>query len=395
VLKLERAEIETTADRFVLYFKPTVLAQYRAESHKYALKISDFEGKVELDSTHWEQLRDNQSDAERVSIRFGFRRHKSGEYFLAVFAPDFQEYSQGHVNRWRPYLVDATEMSPLPDMRFESWAMRHLLGSWEIENNVLDRLWERVRLINSLSREAFGTSLFASETNPSLHAPIAENTHAYEDSHREAYGLLVDGLNATAVTGLVARTNVTTDKIDKYTVQRLKRGFPAAKTLWSSLDTVSDERRKAAHSVRPPAKSFAAFETFCSDLEKVVTGLGELQLAMEQLLGAGGEDAMKRQDTISRIPESEGPAHPASDIVASRLGQLAGMTVEAVILSQRKNYEGCHRSELIEFRFTDGSAAYIEAHTNACNVSSVHGDFNPQEFNVSLYTHIVPPRTTT
>ncbi len=106
------------------------------------------------------------------------------------------------------------------------------------------------------------------------------------------------------------------------------------------------------------------------------------------------EDAMNRQDAIDRSPISEGPAHPASAKVVSRLEQLAGKTIEAVTLSQRKNYEGVHQSELIEIRFTDGSSVHIDSHTNAWNVSGAHGEFDPAEFNVCLYAHVVPARTT-
>jgi hypothetical protein len=265
-----QAEIEDVARQFVRYFKPTVLAQYRAESHKFKLTVSDFEGEVSLSESHSSPSDNAQRAAEHIGIRFGFRRHASGEYYLAVFAPDLAEHSRGHFERWLPYAVDPVEMSALPDLRFEGWAKRHLLGLWEVENNVLDRLYERVLVINSLTKEAFGAALFLSETNPHLHAPIAEHTHAYEDAHREAYGFLIDGLDSASVARLVKRTNTMTDKTDKYTVQRLNgvsqmsRLFGMRSRLWQrnggKQRTASDRKRRAS----ALSRRFAATWSKCS-----------------------------------------------------------------------------------------------------------------------------------
>jgi hypothetical protein len=389
-----QAEIEDVARQFVRYFKPTVLAQYRAESHKFKLTVSDFEGEVSLSESHSSPSDNAQRAAEHIGIRFGFRRHASGEYYLAVFAPDLAEHSRGHFERWLPYAVDPVEMSALPDLRFEGWAKRHLLGLWEVENNVLDRLYERVLVINSLTKEAFGAALFLSETNPHLHAPIAEHTHAYEDAHREAYGFLIDGLDSASIARLVKRANTMTDKTDKYTVQRLKRSFPNVTTLWDALEVVAAQRRKAAHRVRPEAQGFRAFEAFCGDLEQVLIGLSALQVELEMLFGTSGEDAMKRQRAVDSVPEVEGPPAQASSGCVSILQKAVGRTVASVTLSQRKNHRMAHRSELLQVTFTDGSALYLETGTNACNVAESHGDFPASEFDVYFHPHFVPPPTT-
>ena len=321
---------------FMAYFKPTVLAQYRAEPHKFRLDVADFEGKVELAGGYSESLKDDQRQTEGIDVRFGFRRHKSGEYYIAVFAPDLAEKSPAHVDRWRPFFIDAVEMSPLPDLRFESWAKRYLLGLWTVENNVLQRLMERVKVINSLTKEAFGKPLFLHENNPQLHAPIAENTHAYQDAHKEAYALLIDGLDKGVVGNLVARMNTPTAKSEKYTVKRLTLCFPNAAGLWAALEVVNLERGKASHNVRPPAEGFRAFEAFCDDMDKVVTGLGLLQTELESELGTMGEDAMSRQNKLNSIPESEGPPADAALLsIIPDLNKMVGRTVKLVTLLQR------------------------------------------------------------
>lgn len=384
-------DIEDLANRFVVYFKPAVLAQYRAESHKFKVELSDFEGKLDLQTNYWEELDETEIKAESVHIRFGFRRHSSGQYFVAVFGPDFKQYSKGHLDRWIPYHVEASEMSPLPDKRFEMWAERNLLGSWSVRLNYLEAIAGEIKLMNSISLEAFGIPLFLHEKNPSLHCPLVENTHAYQDAQKELYGYLVDGLNCNAVAEILRLTGTMSEKSDKFTRQRLQRAFPSNTVLWSALEVIERERRLATHKVRADAEKYAAFESFCNDLEAVQAGLTELRQGMERALGVSGERAEKRQEALKRTPKRGGPpADAALRVVLPLLRHMTGRTVESVDLYQRQSDPEMHESEVVEIEFTDGSVIYLDTGTNAYNVSGDHGDFLPSEFHVSFYPHMVP-----
>ncbi len=392
----EQSELERVSSKLVGYFKLAVLAQYRAEPHKYELRVSDYGGVVKLTDAYWESLNDSQSEAESIDLRYGFRQDRNGELHIAAFLPDLVRKSPGHVARWAPYEVPASEMMPLPDAKYEPWAMRILMGSWEVGANAMERIDRTVRGINALAMEAFAEPLFKDESNPHLHAPTAENTHAYEDAHREAYAYLVDGLNANVVSALVKRTGAATGKEDRYTLQRLKKCFPSATTLYGALDVVSEQRRKAAHGVRQPATSMLAFDQFRQDMEAVATGLSELQSGLETLFSTSAEDAMKRQSALNSVPEAEGSAQiSALTYAMPLLRQSVGRTVKSVELFQRRNEPRVHQSEVIKVTFTDGGVLYIEACTNIRNISAMHGDFDPQELDVSLCPHFVPPPPST
>jgi hypothetical protein len=74
------------------------------------------------------------------------------------------------------------------------WYRRYLEGHWNVENGPAFQLASEIKLINGLSREAVGRRLYAVD-EPYISYPAAQNTHRYEDAHRELYGVLIDGLD--------------------------------------------------------------------------------------------------------------------------------------------------------------------------------------------------------
>lgn len=385
-------EIERASKRFVAYFKPAVLAQYDTEPHKYRVERSDFDGEVSLTSEYWQTLTEAAIKTEDIRIRFGFRKLKSGEYCLAVFAHDFKQYSPGHLERWLPYTINEEELATPFDVRYENWAARTLLGSWEVDNNVLSRIKEHLTNINGVTSEAIGRPLFQSEANPHLRTPISENTHAYEDAHRELYAYLIDGLNKQAVLELKTRAGLPPTR-PGYTKDNLQAALPSISpsVLWSALDNVSDQRRKASHKVRPAAKPFNAFEKFIADLEDVEHGLSDLLNELSGQYGIDPEDAVRRQRRIMSHTKIAGPPCGAAHIAWDQLRQAEGRTVQRVDMGVRAHIDGVHESEVLHIHFTDGSLLSLEIHTNACNVSSDHGGFDPSEFHTNFYGEFVPP----
>lgn len=391
-LSSEQREQLVEMERTILaFFRPAVLAQYRAEPHRYELKASDFDGKVGLTEAYWHELHERGERNEGLSVRFGYRRLRSGEYGIATMVHDFRQYSEGHVARWRPYQVAPDDLEPLPDPRFESWAARNVFGSWDVENNLIQRIAETVRLINAATSEALGSPLFADDESPHVAAPASESDHAYQDAHGELYAYLLDGLEKDTIKALLARTGATKPKGESGTRKLLQAALPsmAASPLWAALARVSDERAKAAHNVRPRAAAFGAFEAFARDLEEIEAGMRELLAELERALKVNGEKAQKRREAEKWLPRIDRPMQNPLGAVA--FDRMVGRTIESVEYGLREAFEDAHGSDVVRIRFTDGSVIGFEAHSNACNVSSAHGDFSPSEFNTNFFAQFVPP----
>jgi len=158
------------------------------------------------------------------------------------------------------------------------WKARYLEGNWSVENGPRSHLEETVAIINALCLEVSGVerALFKFTNNPALNFPAAQNTHAYQDAHRELYSYIIDGLDKETIKRVAARRGLTLNVSSDKTLKALEKALPTlprGSVLQSALDKVSTERYRAGHNVRPPAQSFPAFEVFSNDLEAVVTGL--------------------------------------------------------------------------------------------------------------------------
>lgn len=387
----ERHQLSEMELRSLLFFRPAVLAQYRAEPHRYEVKASDFDGEVTLTNSYWEELHEQGKRDQGIRIRFGYRRLKSGEFGIAMMAHDFREYSEGHVQRWLPFRVDLADLEALPDPRFESWAARTLFGSWQVENNLIDRIAESIRLINAATFEALGGRLFTEDESPHVAAPASESDHAYQDAHRELYAYLLDGLDKRVIKDLLIRTGATAPKGENGTRKLLQAALPniSSSSLWTALAKVSDERGKAAHKVRPRAQSFGAFEAFAGDLDEIRLGMRELLEELERTLGVNANKAKRRYEAQAAIQRIDRPMQNIFGV--ADLDSIVGRTVAKIEKGLRENLDDAHRSDVVLIYFIDGSVLGLDTGTNACNVSSDHGDFPPSDFDVYFIAKFVPP----
>ncbi len=387
----QRMEIEDSEKPMLAYFQPSVLAQYRTEGHKYSVELTDFEGEVGLNPEYSGSLDDAQRSLEGINLKFGFRKLKSGDYCLAVFKYQFGQYSRGHIDRWLPHLIDSDQLAPLPDLRFERWAARYLYGSWEVENNVIQQIELLISEVNAITLEFNDTQLFQFSGNPHLHMPLAENDHAYQDSQKELYSLTIDGLNSETIDAIATSSGVTLNGSATKTRQRLERCLPNISTssLWKSLSNMSSQRRKATHKVRPRAKKFDAFEAFDKNLQELKEGLVELKVELQNLLGINAEKAVDRREALRHIQTIDRPM--VNSFGVAHMNRIIGRTVARVESGLRENFEEAHSSDVILIHFTDGSVLGLDTGTNACNVSSSHGDFPPSEFDVYFIAKYVPP----
>jgi hypothetical protein len=383
---------EAFYQRIVGYFDQQVLASYRNEPDKYILKTDHFEGRLQAVVDE-----DGVSvAADYIDIRFGYHTRTGGDLALAVFLPDLVDKSSAHIPRWAAYHLSNQELTAKPDKRFEMWKARYLEGSWNVENGPRSRLEETVAIINALCLEVSGVerALFKFASNPLLNFPAAQNTHAYQDAHKELYGYIIDGLDKETIKRIAALRGLTLNVSSDKTRKALEKALPApslGSVLQSALDKVSTERYRSGHNVRSLAQRFPAFEEFTNDLEAVVIGLRELLTTLENVLGMSGERAKKRQQAKVYSPRIDRDRPPEAHYSITQLPQIVGKTVQRVEYGFCKHIEGSHESEGMILYFTDGSILGIDTGSNACNVADEHEGLQPDEFHADVMLKWVPP----
>lgn len=365
------------------FFDQQALASYRNEADKYTLKTDHFEGRLEKSDT-------NQS-SDRLDIRFGYRTRTNGDLALAVFLPDLDEASPNHQARWRGFLLQDSDLADAPDPRFEMWKDRYLEGSWEVDNGPLYYVENTIEMINALCNEVVGKPLFEFPTNPILHFPAAQNTHACQNAHKELYGYVIDGLDTGTLTLIGAHRGENLKLKSDKTKNAVMKALPTLvnSDLQHALDTISRERRLAGHKVRPAAQPFQAFEQFTADLEALVRGLKELLAALESALGMNGDIARKRQEAKRFLPHIDRP--PKANYSIAQIPAITGKTVERVEFGSCPSREGVHQTEAIILHFTDGSILGIDTGSNAANVAWEHEGLQAEDFHVDFMLCWVPP----
>jgi hypothetical protein len=364
------------------FFDQQALASYRNEADKYKLKTDHFEGRLEKSDTN--------TSNDRLNIRFGYRTRTNSDLALAVFLPDLQAASPNHQNRWIGFLLEDSDLADAPDPRFEMWTARYLDGSWNVDNGPLYSIKNTIEVINALCNEVVGKPLFKYPDNPTLHFPAAQNTHAYQDAHRELYGYVIDGLDKDTISLIGAHTGVPLNLKNDNTLKAIKRVLPVLvnSDFERALDTISGQRRLAGHGVRPTAQPFQAFEQFTSDLEAVVQGLKELLTVLETALGMNGETSRKRQEAKAYLPRIDRPPEPHYSI--TQLPAIKGKTVERVEFGIREPIEGVHQSEAMILHFTDGSSLGIDTGSNATNVAENYAGLRAEDFHVDFMLRWIP-----
>jgi len=379
-------EKEAFYAKIVGFFDQKVLASYKSEPDKYILETDYFEGHLRIVDRDEVDL-----STDYINIQFGYRTCRSGDLALAVYLPDLFEKSPAHVQRWAGYQVKDSALITEQDSRFEMWKARYLEGSWDVENGPRYHLGDTIGLINALCIEKVGKALFKYVDNPALNFPIAQNTHAYQDVHRELYGYIIDGLEKETIVCIAAHQGLTLNINSDNTQKALKKALPTlspSAVLWRALDKVSNERRNAGHGVRPPAQRFSAFEKFTSDLEETVIGLIEVLTLLENVFRMDGERARKRQQAKKWLPQIVQP--PEAHYSINQIRSIIGKTVERVEYGFCQSIKGVHQGEAIILHFTDGSILGIDTGSNAVNVADDYEGLQPEDFHTDFMLCWVP-----
>ena len=216
--------LEDLEKTVISYFDYKIIALYKAESEKYIVKSDFFQGRV---CSNPEYIQSPEfEDNNYIDIRFGYRTLKDGSLAVAAWLPDLFEKSKTHVKMWSGLHLENPEWTSDHDERFKSWTKRNLEGSWEVENGPFYQIQEVVENINAITFEYVGYKLFKFELENSISFPSAENDHRYEDSHKELYGYLIDGINKDCISEIAKRSRIEIRIASKNTINSLQSLFP-------------------------------------------------------------------------------------------------------------------------------------------------------------------------
>jgi hypothetical protein len=375
------------------FFDQQVLAPYRNEPQKYQITSDNFEGTLTVTDEYYGQLDAAGKTKEYISIRFGYRTLSDGNLAVAVWLPDLLEKSRHHAPRWAAFHLKNEDWTTERDERFENWIRRNIEGSFDVDNGPLFYLGETIQIVNGLTSELVGIPLYKHELDhKQISYPAGENTYRYEDAHKTLYGYLVDGLDKNCISALSNKLGRTLKIGSKKTVEALTMLFPALQNephFMPSISLVSDQRRLASHSARPPAKSFPAFSTFTNDLYRCLNGVKEVLAIIEKEFGVDGRGAFERHEAKKLLPRIVHPPQPNYSIVQA--SGMKGKTIEKVAVGTRDDIKEVHGSEAIIIYFTDGSIMGLDTGSNAWNVATSEKPFHAEDLHVDFRVQWVPP----
>ena len=376
------------------FFDARILAIFQIQSDKYELCTDYFEGSLTVRSDYYDRLSEPERSSICTNVKFGFRDRKNGELAVAVWLPDLSSIRPDTERmKWIPFHLLEDAFPEEPDSRFQLWVRRYIYGDWGVDNGVLFQISAEVASINAITEMVVGSRLYAHQENPALIFPMAENDHRYQDAHREAYALLIDGLQKHAIESIAGRLSIVTRFANDNTLKALRRILPTElhAAILDPFNVVSEQRRLASHRVRPEAKRCAAFEKFSKDMQGVLGALRALKGYLEGVFKVRGEQCQRRQSRIAALPEIDNAKKPQPNYSISELPQVVGKTIASVEFGYRKSIPGVHESEAMILHFTDGSMLGIETGSNAQNVTDGHQGLRPEDFHSDFILTFVPP----
>jgi hypothetical protein len=189
------------AQRLLGYFDQQALAAYRNEPEKYTIETDSFEGSLTVTNAYYEELERTGRTDEYLDFKFGYRALASGELAVVLWLPDFAK-AEAHQARWGGFLLLNPTWTDQSDERFGMWVSRYLEGSWEVDNGPRFYLAEALLKINGLTSEMVGLPLYRYSIDSNVTFPAGENTHRYQDAHKNLYGYLIDGIDKACIAKL-------------------------------------------------------------------------------------------------------------------------------------------------------------------------------------------------
>ena len=377
-------------DKIIGFFEADVLNLYASHPDKYELDTDFFEGVLETTEAYSNQLELSGKLDEYISIRFGYHRKKDDTLCIAVYLPDLAKSPEIERRKWRPFIVEKSLLSQ-EDERFEMWYDRYIQGSFEVPIAPRKRLSHFIEKINACCKTLVDEPLYTKVPDKSVCYPISQNSHAYEDAHRNLYGFLVDSLSKKCLLALAGIRNQTIPEAQNMKSTTLLRyvfnELDEHSKLHTLLSKVSKQRGKSSHDVRPAAIEYDAFGDFYRDIEGAAEAYEELLKLVESEFGVSADRELKRHEAMNYLPKIVGTVESHYSICEAT--KMAGKTVENVKFGMREAIEGEHQSEVLRVKFTDGETLAMDTRSNASNLEH-NATMKPNEFHVNFMLEWVP-----
>ena len=272
------------------------------------------------------------------------------------------------------------------------WFDRNIQGSWGVKNGARKRLTAVIEKINSCCKALTGQSLYSKVPNSSVTYPSSQNTHAYEDSHKNLYGFLVDGLSKKCLLALAEKRQKNIPEAANMNSPTLLRHvfteFDKESQLHKVLSLISTERGNSSHGVRSSARSSDAFGCFNRDLEQAVESFESLLKLIEQEFSVSATHELRRQEVMQYLPKIVDGGFESNYSICQAT-QMVGKTIEKVWFGLREDDEQIHQSEALFIQFTDGELLAIDTGSNVVNIAD-QAKIKPNDFHVDLNLTWVP-----
>lgn len=377
--------------RIIGYFEADVLSLYSSNPHKYTIDTDYFEGILSTSNEYFQELDDAGKCDEYINIRFGYHSKLDGSLCLAVFLPDLAKAISFEQKKWSPFIVEEEHLAE-SDSRFNMWLEKNIQGSWAIQSGPRKRLAAVIEKINACCKTLVGHPLYSKVPDGSVSYPSSQNTHAYEDSHKNLYGFVIDGLSKKCLISLAgARGKTIPEAANMNAPTLLRHVFPEfgkESRLHLILAVISTERGNSSHGVRVPAKACDAFGSFNRDLEEIVESLKLLLTLFEKEFLVSADHELNRQEIMEYLPRIiDGGIEPNYSICQAT--RMTGKTIEKVWYGLREDCELLHQSEVLFIQFTNGEILAIDTGSNVVNIAD-QARIEPNEFHVDLNLTWVP-----
>ena len=248
-----------------------------------------------------------------------------------------------------------------------------------------------IEKINACCKTLVDEILYTKVPDKSIRYPISQNSHAYENAHKDLYGFLIDSLSRKCLLALGCIRNQTIPEAKNMRLPTLLRHvfheFDKHSKLHALLSKVSKQRGNSSHGGRPAAIEYDAFGNFYRDIERATEAYEELLQLVESEFGVSADHELKRHEAMNYLPQIVGDVEPHHSICTAT--RMVGKTVENVKFGMREDIEGKHQSEVLRVKFTDGEILAMDTGSDPSDLEH-NTAMKPDEFQVNFALTWVP-----
>ena len=370
----------------LVFFDATVLSAYHVEPDKYEITAREFEGTLQTTDDYTEKCIDSGRGNDILSLNYGIAKLLDGRKAIVLPAYQVNRLEEPHASKWRGFYIPDAQPDP-DDPLLSQWQKRYLEGDWSIEDDALSQVSQLLESINSMTEVSVGLPLYSSIFKNEVNFPVGQNTHQYQDAHRELYRYLIDGLNKDCIKALADLLGRQIKIDNDNTRKALGKLFPSLEVgnkavFDNAMEKISSNRRPSTHQARDKAVHFNAHDAFAVDLQECKAALEMLQGILQTETGFNPEKTLsyvRRRVFFPKLGEKSDPTY-----LINELRKMKGKTIDKVEYGyEDKGGEG-HLTEMMVLYFTDGTSVGITTGSNSETLCTEENELQPSDFHVDL-----------